>query len=169
MGIAAVWRHFRASRKLAADVLKHGWHVVKVSGDDEGPGFAYSVGLFRTLGHPEIIMFGLPGDWLHQHINTIGAAVRGGVRFAPGNRVADVLENHECVFVAVPRARYADHVGQAIAYYGNADFPLLQCVWPDRYSRYPWDADYPDDLREEQPVLGHLPGHGNGSQSAGQQ
>lgn len=169
MGIAAVWRYFRASRKLAGDVRRYGWHVATVSGDDAGPGFAYSVGLFRTLTHPEIIMFGLPRDWLHQHINTIGDAVRGGARFAPGDRVADVLENHECIFVAVPRPRYAAHVGQAIAYYGNTDFPLLQCVWPDRLSRYPWDVDYPDDLREEQPVLGHLPGHGNGSDSGGQQ
>lgn len=169
MGIAAVWRYFRASRRMAADVVKYGWHVVKVSGDDRGPGFAYSVGLFRTLGHPEVIMFGLPGDWLHQHINAIGAAVRAGASFAPGSRVADVLENHECVFVAVPPARYADHVGQAVAYYGKTQFPLLQCVWPDRQSRYPWDVGYPEDMLAEQPVLGHLPGHGNGSDRAGQQ
>ena len=37
------------------------------------------------------------------------------------------------------------------------------------YHLLAWDPDYPEDLRDEQPMLGHLPGHGNGSESAGQQ
>src|SRR4051794_27391344 len=30
-------------RKLLADVERHGWHVVCVEEDEEGPGFAYSI------------------------------------------------------------------------------------------------------------------------------
>jgi len=48
-----------SDRKLLADVQGHGWHVIGVETDEEEPGFAYSIGLYHTFRHPEIIVFGL--------------------------------------------------------------------------------------------------------------
>ena len=48
------------------DVLRRletsGWFVNRIAEDDEGPGFAYSFGLYERYQHPEIIIFGLPPD-----------------------------------------------------------------------------------------------------------
>lgn len=39
-------------RKLVSDIEEFGWHVIMIAEDDEGPAFAYSIGLFKILGHP---------------------------------------------------------------------------------------------------------------------
>lgn len=54
-----------SDRKVLDDVETHGWHVVKVMGDETGPGFGYSVGLWKTFRHPEIIIIGLKLDLIH--------------------------------------------------------------------------------------------------------
>jgi hypothetical protein len=71
-------------RKLLADVKQVGWHVIKVAGDDEGPAFAYSIGLFHSFQHPEIVTFGLDVTDMHRMINAIGEAVRGNGTFTDG-------------------------------------------------------------------------------------
>src|SRR5947209_11847293 len=68
-------------RKLLGDVARHGWHVIGVEEDEEGPAFAYSIGLYRTFGHPEVIVLGLPVRVLHRIINAVGEEVRSGERF----------------------------------------------------------------------------------------
>lgn len=59
-------------RKVRADIAEFGWHVVLVLEDEEGPPFAYSIGLQHSFGHPEIIMFGLRHESMHGIINWIG-------------------------------------------------------------------------------------------------
>jgi hypothetical protein len=58
-------------KKLVSDIEQVGWHVVMIPEDDEGPSFAYSIGLFQTFGHPEIIICGLGLDLMHQMINIL--------------------------------------------------------------------------------------------------
>jgi uncharacterized protein DUF4262 len=154
MTIGQSLRRIRAHRRIVADIKRHGWHVINVLADDSGPAFSYSIGMFRTLGHPEIIMFGLPSDWMHRHINAIGDAVREGARFDGGSTIADLLEGFECVFVRVPVERYPQLVGQALWFYRDASFPLIQCVWPDKQRLYPWQPGFVPELIADQPVMG---------------
>ena len=35
-------------RRVIEDVQQYGWHIVGVEDDQEGPGFAYSIGLYHT-------------------------------------------------------------------------------------------------------------------------
>jgi hypothetical protein len=56
-------------RKLLENVEKYGWHVVLITGDKDTPGCAFSVGLYHTFKHPEIVIFGLPKDRMHAFIN----------------------------------------------------------------------------------------------------
>jgi len=65
-------------KKLVADIEELGWHVLKVLEDDNGPGFVYSVGLFKTFNHPEIIIVGLKLDLAHILINNIGVDIKNG-------------------------------------------------------------------------------------------
>lgn len=61
-----------ADKKLLSDIDSHGWHVLKIMDDDNGSSFCYSVGLFKTFNHPEIIIIGLKPDLAHTLINNIG-------------------------------------------------------------------------------------------------
>lgn len=138
---------------FVAGIEEHGWQVVLIPEDEEGPGFAYSVGLFRTFGHPEIILFGLDLELMHGLINNMGEDVRGGAKFEPGRRVDDVLEGYSVEFREVARRHHRDYFGYAGWFYGDDEFPAIQCVWPDMEGRFPDEPEAPDALREAQPLL----------------
>jgi hypothetical protein len=140
-------------RKLLADVERHGWHVLGIEEDEEGPGFAYSVGMYRSFGHPEVIVFGLPVRVMHQIINTVGEAARSGERFEHLDESGDVLDGYNVAFRTVERRHYREYLGYARWFYRGDDFPALQCVWPDRQHRYPWHAEAGPDFARRQPVL----------------
>jgi Domain of unknown function (DUF4262) len=140
-------------RKLLADIDQYGWHVIGIEEDDEGPGFAYSVGLYRTFGHPEIMVVGLAIDVMFGMVNQIGELVRGGKRFEQLDESGDVLDGFNVAFRQVEAVHYVQYVGYAMWFYGGDSFPILQMVWPDSRHCYPWHPHYPAALAGRQPVL----------------
>ena len=52
-------------RKLLQDVAEVGWHVVLIAEEAGTPGWAFSVGLYHTFRHPEVVVFGLPLELLY--------------------------------------------------------------------------------------------------------
>ncbi|QEH37566.1 hypothetical protein OJF2_61570 [Aquisphaera giovannonii] len=140
-------------RRTLARIRDHGWQVMAVEADDEGPGFAYSVGLVRTFGHPEILTIGLDVRVLMGMINAVSELVRAGKRFDHLDESGDVLEAYNVAFRKVEPRHFRDFVGYARWYYRADEFPLLQCVWPDARGRFPWHADFPVELASRQPVL----------------
>ena len=121
-----------------------------------GPDFAYSVGMFRTLAHPEIILFGLPLDVMHRLINDVGELVRGGARCVAGQVSREFLEGYDVTFRTVPAFQYAGHLGWANWLYGGDSYPGLQMVYPDRERRWPWDAGTAAGFRDGQPILADI-------------
>jgi hypothetical protein len=131
------------------NIREHGWHVMIISGDDDGPGFAYSIGL-----DPELIVFGLKTEVMHWMINELGARMRGGEPCAPGDRVEGLLEGATCAVVEVDRDHYRGHFGYALWYHGGPSFRALQIVWPSKTTgTFPWEPGG-ESLRRDQPVLG---------------
>jgi hypothetical protein len=142
--------------KLLHDVQRVGWHVIKVFALEaaERPDWAFSIGLFHSFAHPEVVLFGLPLDRCMTLVNVIGRAVQAGKRYQHGEKYADILQDpYKCAFRQVPRARYRDYVGYALWFYEDDLFPLLQCFWPDKEGRFPWDNGCDDYVRDAQPVL----------------
>jgi hypothetical protein len=140
-------------RKLLADVERHGWHVIGVEEDVEGPAFSYSIGIYHTFGRPEVILFGLPVRVMHLIINGIGEEFRSGKQFEHLDESADVLEGYDVAFRAVERKYYREYLGYARWFYHGDDFPVLQCVWPDAEHRYPWHPEFRPNLHQRQLVL----------------
>jgi hypothetical protein len=143
------------SDKLAADVAEYSWVVMKVV-NDLGPDFAYSVGLYHSFRHPELIMFGLRSDTMHRLINAVGERVRRGAGFRAGQLSDEFLEGFDVTFRAVPAYQLPGHFGWAIAFYRGQPFPALQVIYPDRKGRWPWTEAAEDDFRERQPVLADI-------------
>ncbi len=144
-------------KRVRDDVERFGCHVVLVpagqNASDE-PAFAYSVGLFRTRRHPEVVVVGLSLETMHAMINTIHDLVRAGSAFSPGQRCDDVLEGVPVRFGGVARECYDSHLGVAIDFYSGDDFPALQCLWPDKDGRFPPDPDCAAAIIDRQPALG---------------
>ena len=142
--------------KVLQDIQRVGWHVVKVfvPKDEEGPDWAYSIGLFHSFGHPEVILFGLALDRCMTLVNVIGRQVKAGKRYQSGEEYADILQDpYKCAFRDVGRDHYRDYVGYASWFYETDPFPLTQCFWPDKQGRFPWDESCDDYVRRAQPLL----------------
>ena len=140
-----------------ADVAQYGLHVIKVSAESDSPTFAYTVGLYRTFGHPEVIMLGLGLDTMHQLLNDLADAVRQGHRFATGEVSDRLLDGYDVTFHTVPERQNAAYLGWAIWFNDGHDFPTLQMIYPDRERRWPWDDGVADGFRVNQPVLEREP------------
>ena len=101
-------------RKVVADIERVGWSLICIPGDDEGPGFVYSVGMMHTLGHPEIIMFGLDINLMGSVINGMGKEVRGGRRFDEPGLYEGLLERYACKCIAVDERQHEEYLGAAM-------------------------------------------------------
>jgi hypothetical protein len=139
--------------KLLADVQDHGWHVVLIEADAEGPGYAFSVGLYETFEHAEVIIFGLDVGVMHRMINAIGEQIRAGERFAHLDESDGALENYNVCFRSMERRHYREYLGYALWFYQGDQFPTLQCFWPDVEGCYPWHAESNRAIVEQQPIL----------------
>jgi hypothetical protein len=140
--------------ELAAKVEQYGWYVMLVPKDDEGPGFAYSIGLHKNFDHPEIIIFGLDLKVMWAMINEIGAQVKTGKHYETEKIYFGLIEKYGCVFEPVAERYYAEYFGYANWFYKGTDFPALQCVWPDKAGLYPWHEDFNPEWLAAQPLLG---------------
>ena len=141
-------------RKLLADVHEYGLHVVHVSPELNTPGWSFSVGLFRTCSSPEVVVFGLPQSVAHHVVNELGRrAVKAPLEAKQLH--GDLLEGFNCILKPVLPEWYRPFLGYASWYYQHRPFPVLQCVWPDREARFPWDPLFFAAWRWAQPLLYH--------------
>ena len=79
-----------SDRKLLSDIDRVGWHVIMILEGDGTPGWSFSVGLFETFKHPEVVVFGLPLELSGQVINGIDADIQKGKTFESGQEYPDV-------------------------------------------------------------------------------
>jgi len=92
--------------KLLHDIQRVGWHVIKVFEREakERPNWSFSIGLFHSFGHPEVVLFGLPLDRCMTLVNVIGREVQAGQRYQHGEEYTDILQDpYKCAFRQVPR------------------------------------------------------------------
>lgn len=143
-------------KKLLTDISIFGWHVVMVMGDEKGSGFGYSVGLYHSFGHPEIIIVGLNNELTHLLINNMGEDIKQGKVYSHGKFYPDILDNFECLMIEVDKEHYQEYAGYGLWYYQGDNFPLFQCVYPTVKGIYPWQKDWPENLKELQPILGSI-------------
>lgn len=147
---------------LTETIRKHGWAIQYIGGgscthpdcsggDDEGPPFAYTVGLFG-LGHPELLVFSLPPDAACGVLNDFGERVREGENLIPGQEL--MLEGHHHRFVAEVVPNPGEIVFCANDFYqrpAEASVPLLQLTYDDGTGVYPWDDGYPAPEAQPRP------------------
>ena len=137
---------------ILGDIAKIGWSVIQINEGPANPIYSFSVGLYHTHKHPEIIVFGLPHPVAGSIINSIGAMIVLGKKIE-SDRLYDDFTNSGNVFKTVDPSKYEQYCGYARWLYKGSNFPMLQCVWPLKSGQYPWDAGYPPEGAQFQPLI----------------
>lgn len=139
--------------KILEDIQKFGCHFGLIEADNYLPGFAYSIGLYETYGHPEIICFGLNSSLLGSLLNTAHDLIKNSQRLTTNTFYTDFLEGFDIQFLEINKEYYSDYLGYAMWFNKGMDFPALQLVWPDKQNNYPWQEDFNLNWKFKQPIL----------------
>jgi hypothetical protein len=132
---------------IASSIASRGFATFAV-GDPEGD-FAYTVG-FTELGHPEILISGMPGPLCHQIFWDMFHQIKAGKRYKSGELDTD-LANLPTAFKTLSPSAAEEFCCQALYWYEDKGKTptFLQLVAPDKAGRFPWDAGY--DLKLMRP------------------
>ena len=143
----------RDDDKTKSNIEKYGLTVIILEATEYLPAFAYSIGLWKTFNHPEIICLGLTTKNLHALINDVAELIKQG-QIITSNKIYDnFFNNSDTQFVKVDKSYLTHYFGTAINYYNAEQFPALQFVWTDRKNKYPWDIDFEEEFKYRQPLL----------------
>jgi hypothetical protein len=134
-------RRARFVKDSLTKIEKHGWVIQAVMDSDETPGWAYTIGL-RKYDHPEIVIVNLPPKVSHGVLNSIGDRVSKGEAFICDEFYDNLVNKYAVVFKKVPDPTFGDWFNVAEWIYGDKDWPVLQCWWPDFDGRFPWQEGY---------------------------
>lgn len=141
-------------RKWLVDTAEeHGAAVVHVPGDEHGAPYAFSVGVWRRFGRPEVVAVGLPEDVAHTVINTYVQRAAGRERFVAGRLYEGFLEGCPVAVEKVAKPHYPEFLGSAFVVYGGDDFPAVQLIAPTPEGAFPWHEHAPEGFAQYQPVL----------------
>jgi len=122
----------------AAMIVKYGWAAVGVFSDDEPP-WMYTVGLQATHDHPELVMYGLPLELMHNLLHDAVREIENGKRFEPGTLAGGVIKDYDVAVVKVDEPfdpRYPLNV--ATFFHEDDEVEAVQLVWPQADGTYPW-------------------------------
>ena len=142
--------------KVLSDIRQFGWHTVGVFPKDkrEGGAWAFSIGLYHSYKHPEVMIAGLPLNTCMSVVNVVGSQVKDGAVFAPGRNYKEILADPFCCSFQVLQPKYfRDYLGYALWFYERDFFPVLQCFWPDKGGKLPWDKGCNGFVKKSQPLL----------------
>ena len=144
-------------RIVLANVANFGWHAINVLEDDGTPPWTYTIGLYETWHHPELIIIGRSRATANHMLQTIADILGADQRPNLNEPTTQLLPGVKCHYLEVEPRHHPDYVGYARWYYARKPFPLYQIVWPNTDGQYPWDPNAPDTFRQWQPLLGSAP------------
>ena len=139
--------------RIISDVKEFGWHVGLFEATENEPSFAYTIGLWKTFNHPDIIAFGLPIQTLHEVLNNTAEKVKEGQTIALEIDDFDILETLPVQFIDVDKNYIPEYFGYGQWFYDYGDFPAIQLVWPDRNGKFPWEEGLEEEFLKNQLLL----------------
>lgn len=119
-------------------IAEHGWAVQGVlGGPQDGGGFSYTIGLSRTLGHPEIFIAGFDHELQRRLLNDVGRLIKDGEDFSRPRLADRVVRDFNVAFRPLLPASVQKHGGIGLDVLG--DFDAVQMFLPDPSGKFPWD------------------------------
>jgi hypothetical protein len=112
-----------------------------------------STGFWLKFEYPELILFSLGRQVVHDTFWHIYREVDAGKRFAVGEIEDEIFQNVPAVLLPVSPQQYQDHLSWSRWFYGGDEFQCLQLVFPDSSGHFPWSGRASDSFRAAQPDL----------------
>lgn len=142
-----------AEENIRLNIAEHGYFIALFHSDGYMPAMAYTIGLFETFQHPELIIFGLDLNEMGDILNGLVMDIKTGKQFVADQEVSEILEGYNVHIAKVDSSFYAHYLGYAIWYYKDLEsFPVLQLIWPDNSGKWPWEKTFNQDLKYLQPL-----------------
>ncbi|WP_082979757.1 DUF4262 domain-containing protein [Labrys sp. WJW] len=129
-------------RRFVGEIRTHGWFRTSVFADAQGPGFSYTTGLWVSVRHPELIVFGLSDSTAHAVFWDVFRNIQDGHSVEVGTRTDGIFGNAAAYALPVASKHYEDYLGWSRWFYAGNDFPCLLIVWPDAANAFPWEASF---------------------------
>jgi hypothetical protein len=129
------------------EVEDGGFTVAALVGDELGCDWAYTIGLHRSYGHPELLVVGIDAPMAGAALELLGARVAAGERLAAGTEL--VLDGGLGFRVCEVDPLFGAQgdwfiLGREVmACWGERWPRSLQLVWSDRGGEFPADAGDP--------------------------
>lgn len=105
--------------------------------------YTYTIGLFKTFGHPEIVISGIHRDAAHTILNNLACSIRDKrASFQTDTTYFEIFQSYPAQFRDINPSVTESNFGLGCRFYNQAVIPIIQCVWPDLSKRFPWDDGY---------------------------
>ncbi|MBJ2128273.1 DUF4262 domain-containing protein [Alteromonas sp. IB21] len=136
--------------QITDNIEKYGWQFQYVfDADGDRPSFAYTIGLFESYSHPEIMVFGLKKDVMHTLLSNIAADIKNGATFNCDTKFSGLLsDNFETMFKEMRSEWKSEYAGIALDYY-DKEIPIWVLFWPDKNNVLPLENDCELTVQEE--------------------
>jgi len=142
-----------AEQQIISDVAKYGFHAGFIQGDGYSPSFAYTIGLYKTYGYPELICFSLNPDLLHSVLWSGKELLDKQPQPDLSIGYPDFIGDYDVRLLPVNREWYQYYFGYGAWFNQSWDFPVLQIIWPDKQGLYPWEDGFNPAWKAGQPLL----------------
>ena len=149
----------KGERKALDDIEKHGLHIINVMEEKDLPPFSYSIGIEKSLGHPEFIVIGLKPQEAQFAINECYRKLNAGEHISHGEVVGGLIEGYDCQICEIPESEFPEYMGWALWLYKGPNFRAIQIIWPSTTGVWPWEPEASEWFRTWQPVLGQISKH----------
>jgi hypothetical protein len=158
-------RRAQLLQEMKEKIKQYGWYAIGVfpcEGDvDPVPPFTYTVGLWKTFGHPELVVSGVDNRIAHAILTGIidthikpPAAGGTGTGVDTGRAYDGVLQDgYQVAFRQLTVEQIKEKCGWGHVYYEGQEYPVFQCLLPDKERRFPWDEGFEDPEGAEQELL----------------
>ncbi|MGE4056802.1 MAG: DUF4262 domain-containing protein [Vicinamibacterales bacterium] len=143
---------------LARKMRKHGHAVVSVFADPDrfAPEFSYTVGLSKTGGLPELLIFGIDPRSAQRILNDLASHLKSGGRPKDGVEI-EKIANMPLMLKGISAEVAVDYARMVEVLLGAAALDVMQVVWPDPKRRFPDDPLYDHLFDLSQPRLWDRP------------
>lgn len=129
---------------IEQSVSLNGWDCIAIN--DAVPPFAYTVGLMKTVQHPELIIFGLNSRTAHAIFRILYEDIRDGKNYYTPGRYVLSRSNFEFSIQTrrVDSTQHELYLGFAMAFCRRmnppTDLQAIQVFWQDENGKFPFDA-----------------------------
>jgi phage terminase large subunit-like protein len=131
--------------KHKANIAKLGFTVQAVLGDEETPPYVYTIGLSRSLKHPEVFLVGMHPQHAMGMISDIVSMIKDGSRFDQPVFAAGIIPGYEIPFRPIAEEDVLDHSAMGLELIGP--FDAVQMFYPDHDGHVPWEDECEEAYR----------------------